>query len=51
MIGKWYKSLDTGGHADALITDFSRAFDSIGHELLVAKLNTYDFGTKYLFLP
>ena len=29
---------------DALLTDFSKTFDCLGHELVTAKLNAYGFG-------
>ena len=45
MIEKWRKFLDIGGHAGALFTDLSKAFDFIDHELLIAKLHAYDFET------
>ena len=38
MIEKWKESLDNGGHAGGIIMDLSKAFDTINHELLIAKL-------------
>ena len=34
MIEKWLKFLDIGGHAGAPLTDLSKAFDCMDHELL-----------------
>ena len=48
MIEKWRKSLDTGGHAGALLTDLSKTFECMDHELLIAKLHTYGFDTDAL---
>ena len=48
MIEKWRKSLDTGGHACAPLTDFSKALDRIDRKLLIAKLNAYGFDTDAL---
>ena len=33
MIEKWRKFLNIGGHAAALLTDLSKVFDCIDHEL------------------
>ena len=37
------KALDNKKHAGAILTDLSKAFDCINHELLIAKLDAYGF--------
>ena len=48
MIEKWLKFFDIEGHAGARLTDFSKAFEYIDHELLIAKLHAYGFDNDVL---
>ena len=43
MIERWRKALDNNSEAGAILTDLSKAFDCINHELLIAKLKVYGF--------
>ena len=48
VIEKWRKFLDMGGHAGALLTDLSKTFYCIEHELLIVKVHAYSFDTDAL---
>ena len=49
LIEKWRKDLDNNFVAEAVLTDLSKAFDCIPHDLLIAKLSAYNFSDEALF--
>ena len=42
MIDKWKKAIDSHKVFGAVLTDLSKEFDCICHDLLIAKLNAYE---------
>ena len=50
LIEKWRCMLDKKGFAGAMLMDLSKAFDTIDHNLLIAKLNAYGFTKSALRL-
>ena len=43
MVEMWKEALDKKKVAGGVLTDLSKAFDCINHELLIAKLEAYGF--------
>ena len=50
MLEKWKISLDNGGYGGGVLMDLTKAFDTIDHDLLIAKLHAYGFSKNALRL-
>ena len=50
MIKKWRENVDKSGAFGALLTDLSKAFDCLPHELLIAKPHAHGLNMKSLNL-
>ena len=52
LIETWKNSVDNKNSFGTLLTDLSKAFDCINHDLLIAKLHAYGvdkYGLKLIF--
>ena len=50
LLEKWRTILDKKGYAGAILMDLSKAFDTLNHDLLIAKLAAYGFEKSALRL-
>ena len=50
MIERWKMSIDNKGFTGGVLMDLTKAFYTINHQLLIAKLNTYGFDREALEL-
>ena len=50
MSEKWKRVLDKGEYVSALFMHLSKAFDTINHDLLIAKQKAYGFSEEALKL-
>ena len=50
MVENWIKQLDNGEKVGVIFMDLSKAFDTINHNLLLAKLKGYGFSNQALSL-
>ena len=48
VIEKWKKAVDNGRVFGALLTDLSKSFDCLSHDLIISKLNSYRFNLTAL---
>ena len=46
MLEKWKKAVDNGEYVSALLSDPSKAFDTINHDLLLGKIKSLRIFTK-----
>ena len=50
LLERWKNVLDKKGYGGAVLMDLSKAFDTLSHDLLIAKLHTHGFSEESLQL-
>ena len=50
LLENWEIVLDRKGYAGAILMDLSKAFNTLNHDLLIAKLHAYGFSEESLKL-
>ena len=50
LLEGWKNVLDKKGYGGAVLMDLSKAFDTLNHDLLIAKLHAYGFSEESLQL-
>ena len=48
VLDKWTEILDTGGEVDVIYLDYAKAFDSVPHQRLILKLQSYGVSDNVL---
>ena len=51
LVKNWTKSLDNKEFGDAKLMDHSKSFDTLNHDVLIAKLHAYGFQYDACKLP
>ena len=50
LLERWKNVLDKKGYGEAVLMDLSKAFDTLNHDFLIAKLHAYGFSEESLQL-
>ena len=50
ILEKWKSATDNEKSFGALLTDLSKAFDCLSHDILIAKLHAYGFNMSALYI-